>query len=383
MNRKNILLVTLTVIIFVVIIGIATYAYFATGLLNVSNVANLNAVTERNNMVFDTLGGEMTLNVTAANMAESLSGNIAAENNTTLTVSFTPNTEYSMICTYDIVYEWTSSDRYTTHSPGETDIELGIYVALNSGINVLGGINYAEDGVDLSELVGNQNSTTVVSGATIAGLGANTITAEWYIESWFYNAYTDQSALSGKTYTGRFKVANVSCTAGSASPHLTSYWFPTTLATYNSGTGQYEPNYTHPNYGGTVQNTGTATGHNIYIGQDSSKYYACGNDGYGHEVCLSQPYTQYGLSGHTEGSELTREQETSAKQALYQAFIAAGLPVDFYNDCAAGDYDAYCSVADFKCGVNISGHVNCSNHSENIGCTVEQDGGAYCYYNGF
>ena len=383
MNKKNTILIIIVAVTLVTVIGIATYAYFATGILNVSNVANLNVVTERNNMVFDTLGGEMTLNVTAANMAESLSGNVAAENNTTLTVNLTANTDYSMVCTYDIVYEWTSSDKYTAHTSGVSSNEFTIQGTLASNAHVSEGTNSINGEKDLSTFTYTSNSTTVVSGAQIDGTGNTMSTAVWTLTSKFYNVDGDQSALSGKTYTGRFKVANVSCTAGTVTASgPTSYWYPTTLSTWNDSTGQMEPLYTHPNYGGTVQSTGTATGHNVYIGQDSSKYYVCINDSNGHEVCLSQPYTQYGLSGHTYCNDdsclLTSEQQTSAKQAIYQAFIDAGITLDINNDCYAFSDDVGCGVGGLYFGVNIYGTVYCSDYSENVGCAVDTSGHANC-----
>jgi hypothetical protein len=268
-----------------------------------------------------------------------------------------------MACTYDIVYEWTSTDRYTTHSPGETDIEFGISVMLEPSAGVSSGTNYAEDGVDLSELVGNQNSATVVSGASIAGTGANTTTAEWLIGSWFYNSYSDQSALSGKTYSGRFKVANVSCVA---SPGPTSYWFD-----------ELHTLHTHPNYGGTLQSSGTATGHNVYIGQDSSKYYACATI-QGHEICLSQPYTQYGLSGHTPNSNFTSVQQESAKQAIYQVFVDEGIEIDIDNDCSSYLSYANCRVGTISCGVFDGGDLQCFDTSDSVGCVVNSDDSSFC-----
>ena len=110
MNGKNRLLIIVVMTTFIALIGIATYAYFATGNLNITNSANINTVTERNNMVFDTIGAEISLNVTAANMVEDKQGYDAAHDENVLVVNFTPNTDYSMVCTYDIVYEWTSSD---------------------------------------------------------------------------------------------------------------------------------------------------------------------------------------------------------------------------------------------------------------------------------
>ena len=122
MKKNNITLLIITIVTLLSFVIFATFAYFA----NSANVANINAVSEQNNMVFDVTGGNMALNVTVANMVQSKAGLIAARNMTTLTVNFTPNTEYSMICTYDIVYEWTSAHKYTTHSIGVTENEFTI-----------------------------------------------------------------------------------------------------------------------------------------------------------------------------------------------------------------------------------------------------------------
>ena len=194
--------------------------------INITNVVNANTVTEANNMVFDTMGGEMELNITAASMAESEKGYDAANDETSLIVNFTANTPYRMVCTYDIVYEWISADRYTSHSPGGTDNEFTIGANLQLNDNVNQGINYIEEEIDLSEVVGNQTSAVVVSGAQIDALGSNTSTAVWDIYSYFINTDVDQSALSGKTFAGRFKVANVSCVRGRITQSRpTSYWF--------------------------------------------------------------------------------------------------------------------------------------------------------------
>ncbi len=380
MKKNNIVLIVIAIVTLLTFIIGATYAYFATGNLNITNAANINTVTERNNMVFDTIGGGMILNITAANMAESLSGNVAAENNTTLTVNFTANTSYSMVCTYDIVYEWTSSDKYTAHTSGVSSNEFTIQGTLASNVHVSEGTNSIKTEKDLSTLSYTNYSAIVVSGAQIDGTGNTMSTAVWTLSSKFYNVSQDQSALSGKTYSGRFKVANVSCTAGTVTvPGPTSYWFPTTTSTLNSSTNQYEPTYTHPATGGPVQSSGSATNHNVYIGQDSSKYYACAII-QGHEICLSQPYTQYGLEGHTRG-HFTDAQQVSARQAIYQVFIDAGITVDINNDCYAGPTSTACCVGYLYCEANIFGFVDCiyDDNNESESCGVDRLGHAYCY----
>ncbi len=336
MKRNNIILIAIAIVTLLTFIIGATYAYFATGNLNITNVVNANTVTEANNMVFDTLGGAMSLNITAANMSETLSGTRAAQNNTTLTVNFTPNTEYSMVCTYDIVYEWTSSDKYTTHTSGVTSNEFTIQGTLTSNSHVNEGANIIYIEKDLSTLTYTNYAATVVSGAQIDGIGSATSTAVWTLTSSFYNVEEDQSALSNKTYTGNFRVANVSCVAGTASPSgPTSYWFIIG--------GVYE----FPEYGGILQSNGSATGQDVYMGQNDNKYFICMNY-YGHEVCFSQPYTQYGLSGHTTCNDgsclLTSAQQASAKQAVYQTFIDAGIPIDIDEDCSARADSVYCMI---------------------------------------
>ncbi len=370
MKRSNIVLLTITTITLLALVIGATYAYFATGNLNITNVVNANTVTERNNMVFDTLGGGMSLNITASNMVEARQGNVAAENNTTLTVNFTANTDYSMVCTYDIIYEWTSSDKYTAHTSGVSSNEFTIQGTLASNAHVSEGTNSIKNETDLSTLSYTNYSATVVSGAKIDGTGDTTNTAVWTLSSKFYNVDANQSALSGKTYAGKFMVANVSCVLGSTFPGPTSYWF-------DRNTCKPGNPCAHPNYGGTLQSNGLATGSNVYIGQDTSQYYVCATIS-GHEVCLSQPYTQYGLTGHTVDSDFTSAQQESAKQALYQVFIDAGINIDISGCHSYTWMQADCSVDDIYCAVQSSGYVKCYDINGNKECQINSLGRANC-----
>ena len=367
MKRNNIVLITIAIITLLALVTFAAYAYFANN-ATITNVTNLNVVSERNNMVFDTIGGGMILNVTASNMSQANNNTVAAENNTTLTVNFQANTSYDMVCTYDIVYEWTSNDKYQTHTSGVTQNEFTIQASLTNNAHVSQGTNNIKNETDFTTAVGNQTSATVVSGAQIDSTGTSTSTAVWTLTSKFYNVNANQSALADKTYEGRFKVTNVSCVAGivTVTSGPTSYWFPTTLNT----------SYTFPATGGAVQSSGPVTGHNVYIGQDNSKYYACATIT-GHEICLSQPYTQYGLSGHTLNTNFTSDQKTSAKQAIYQVFVDAGISVDIDNDCGTSD-GVKCYLGGFYCGVNRDGYAYCNDNSEDVYCAVDSSGHAVC-----
>ncbi len=216
MKKQNIIMMIIAVIVFLSFAAFATYAYFTTGNLNITNVVNANTVTEQNNMVFDVIGGNMSLNMSLAKMADGAAFNYVAaiSNNTTLTVNFTPNTDYSMVCTYDIVYEWTSSDRYTTHSPGVTGNEFTIQAFQTYAENTINGAGIVTEETDLSTLTYNNNSVTIVSGAQISGAGNTTSTAVWNLISRVYNVKASQTALDGKNFAGKFKIANVACVAG-------------------------------------------------------------------------------------------------------------------------------------------------------------------------
>ena len=358
MNKKNITLMVVAVLTLITFVGLATYAYFV-GNINTTRTSNVTATTERNNLVFDTNGGVLELNVSASSMQVSQAGTVAAQNSTTLTVNLTANTNYSMVCTYDIVYEWTSTDKYTAHSSGVSSNEFTIKASLASNSNTYEGTNNIANETDLSSLTYTNNSTTVVSGAQIDATESTMSTAVWALESKIYNVNANQTNLVNKNFGGRFKITNVSCVAGNVTAPVsgpTSYWFD------NSGTS-----YTFPNHGGT------ATGHNVYIGQDDTKYYTCINYN-GKEVCLSQPYTQYGLEGHNRSTNFTSEQQNAAKAAIGEVLSDAGITVD---TCSSNGYTASCYVGDFEFRVDYRGYLYCYEGAY-VHCNVLANGSASC-----
>ena len=215
MNKKNITLMVVAVLTLITFVGLATYAYFV-GTVNTTRTSNVTATTERNNLVFDTNGGVMNLNVSASSMQRSQAGTVAAQNSTTLTVNLTANTDYSMVCTYDIIYEWTSTDKYTAHSSGVSSNEFTIKASIAGNSNTYEGTNNIANETDLSSLTYTNNSTTVVSGAQIDATGSTRSTTVWTLESKIYNVNANQTNLVNKNFGGRFKITNVSCVAGTA-----------------------------------------------------------------------------------------------------------------------------------------------------------------------
>ena len=151
-------------------------------------------------------------------------------------------------------------------------------------------------------------------------------------------------------------------------PGPTSYWFDNTNCTYDSRCA-------YGAYTGTTVATGSATDHNVYIGQDETKYYACTTI-QGKEVCLSQLYTQYGLEGHTLNSKFTTEQQNAAKAAIGEVFSTADITG---YSCDSNTYYANCNVGDFGCYVHSYGNVKCYDNDAGEYCNVNADGSAICY----
>ena len=151
----------------------------------------------------------------------------------------------------------------------------------------------------------------------------------------------------------------------------TAYWFDMVNCTSSSPCA-------YGAYPGTPVATGAATNHNVYIGQDSSKYYTCATI-QGHEVCLSQPYTQYGLEGHMIGDIFDSTQQTGAMNALLQAFNDAGINIDISN-CRyyAKRNSVECIAGTILCNINDYGIIQCFDSNETMHCLVFNSGNASC-----
>ncbi len=211
--KRNIIFIIIFVMTLLSVITISTYAYFVTE--EFASIADFNSPLEKDNMVFYTMGGKMKLIVNIENMALSNSGSIAAEDSANIVISFTPNTNYSVVCSYDIVYDWVSEDRYEIHSDGVTEKEYTMQATLTNNIHVTEGENFIKDEIDLADVIGDLPSRKVVIGAQIDGKGEETSTAIWNLKSTFYNVNANQDEHYGKNYMGQFRIANVECTKGS------------------------------------------------------------------------------------------------------------------------------------------------------------------------
>ena len=202
-------------VLLIIIIGVASFAYFGTFNVNLNNnvAVNINAVSP-GNATFISNATQLNLQVPAANMSQTASNNeiAAASNTATLTVNLTGAANLLTTCTYDIVYEYDSTSNVYGKSPttknGNKEITLQV-----SGVN---GINNfaSEKNFDSVSMASYYNSTnkyyTLVSGASLSSMGSLT-TQNISITGKYYNLTISQSSLEGKSFTGKIYVTNHKC----------------------------------------------------------------------------------------------------------------------------------------------------------------------------
>ena len=202
-------------VLLIIIIGVASFAYFGTFNVNLNNnvAVNINAVSP-GDATFISNATQLNLQVPAANMSQTASNNeiAAASNTATLTVNLTGAANLLTTCTYDIVYEYDSTSNVYGKSPttknGNKEITLQV-----SGVN---GINNfaSEKNFDSVSMASYYNSTnkyyTLVSGASLSSMGSLT-TQNISITGKYYNLTISQSSLEGKSFTGKIYVTNHKC----------------------------------------------------------------------------------------------------------------------------------------------------------------------------
>lgn len=187
-----------------------TYAYFVSN-ISIGNTDNVNT----------TLGGlpnytfiaddtsDILLDVTPSAMMSGNAGSIAANNTATMNISFTSNDSAQMYCTYDIVWEWTTTDvlanRYVKTTNAENE-----YTVTGSTASLSFNETQVMD-YDISELPTNEQ---VLYTSVIASASATPTVQSWSYDIKFYNLALNQNAHAGATYLSKIKAANVNCGLG-------------------------------------------------------------------------------------------------------------------------------------------------------------------------
>ena len=197
-------------VLLIIIIGVASFAYFGTFNVNLNNnvAVNINAVSP-GDATFISSATQLNLQVPAANMSQTASNNeiAAATNTATLTVNLTGAANLLTTCTYDIVYEYDSTSNVYGKSPttknGDKEITLQV-------TNVNGTNNFANEKNFDFDSSWSGLKRTLVSGATILSNGTLT-TQNISITGKYYNLTIPQTSIEGKAFTGKIYVTNHSC----------------------------------------------------------------------------------------------------------------------------------------------------------------------------
>ena len=206
-------------VLLIIIIGVASFAYFGTFNVNlVNNVAvNINS-SSPGNATFTSNATQLNLQVPAANMSFTVANNtVAAKEDTAfLDVTLTGSQNLLTTCTYDIVYEYDAGSN--VYGQGTTIKTSGATKEITIEVNGMNGNNHfaTETNFDHANIQSYYDSTNkyykLVEGATIKSLGS-TQSVRWKITGRYYNLDVSQAQLGGKNFTGKIYAISKGCSS--------------------------------------------------------------------------------------------------------------------------------------------------------------------------
>ena len=206
-------------VLLIVIIGVASFAYFGTFDVNLTNnvAVNINS-SSPGNATFTSNATQLNLQVPAANMSFTVANNevAAAENTAFLDVTLTGSSNLLTTCTYDIVYEYDAGSN--VYGQGTTTKTSGATKEITIEVNGMNGNNHfaTETNFDHANVQSYYDSTNkyykLVENATIKSLGTEQ-SVRWKIIGRYYNLEVSQSQLGGKAFTGKIYAVSKGCSS--------------------------------------------------------------------------------------------------------------------------------------------------------------------------
>ena len=206
-------------VLLIIIIGVASFAYFGTFNVNLNNnvAVNINS-SSPGNATFTSNATQLNLQVPAANMSFTVANNtVAAKEDTAfLDVILTGSANLLTTCTYDIVYEYDAGSN--VYGQGTTTKTSGATKEITIEVNGMNGNNHfaTETNFDYASIQSYYDSTNkyykLVEGATIKSLGS-TQSVRWKITGRYYNLEASQSQLDGKNFTGKIYAISKGCSS--------------------------------------------------------------------------------------------------------------------------------------------------------------------------
>ena len=206
-------------VLLIIIIGVASFAYFGTFNVNLNNnvAVNINS-SSPGNATFTSNASQLNLQVPAANMSFTVANNevAAAENTAFLDVTLTGSSNLLTTCTYDIVYEYDAGSN--VYGQGTTTKTSGATKEITIEVNGMNGNNHfaTETNFDHANVQSYYDSTNkyykLVEGATIQSLGTEQ-SVRWKITGRYYNLNVSQAQLGGKAFTGKIYAISKGCSS--------------------------------------------------------------------------------------------------------------------------------------------------------------------------
>ena len=212
-------LAVFTSVLLIIIIGVASFAYFGTFNVNLNNnvAVNINS-SSPGNATFTSNATQLNLQVPAANMSFTVANNtVAAKEDTAfLDVTLTGSQNLLTTCTYDIVYEYDAGSN--VYGQGTTTKTSGATKEITIEVNGMNGNNHfaTETNFDYANIQSYYDSTNkyykLVEGATIQSLGTEQ-SVRWKITGRYYNLNVSQAQLGGKNFTGKIYAISKGCSS--------------------------------------------------------------------------------------------------------------------------------------------------------------------------
>ena len=206
-------------VLLIIIIGVASFAYFGTFNVNLNNnvAVNINS-SSPGNATFISNATQLNLQVPAANMSFTVANNtVAAKEDTAfLDVTLTGSQNLLTTCTYDIVYEYDAGSN--VYGQGTTTKTSGATKEITIEVNGMNGNNHfaTETNFDHASIQSYYDSTNkyykLVEGATIKSLGS-TQSVRLKITGRYYNLNVSQAHLGGKNFTGKIYAISKGCSS--------------------------------------------------------------------------------------------------------------------------------------------------------------------------
>ena len=206
-------------VLLIIIIGVASFAYFGTFNVNLNNnvAVNINS-SSPGNATFTSNATQLNLQVPAANMSFTVANNtVAAKEDTAfLDVTLTGSQNLLTTCTYDIVYEYDAGSN--VYGQGTTTKTSGATKEITIEVNGMNGNNHfaTETNFDHANIQSYYDSANnyykLVEGATIKSLGSAQ-SVRWKITGRYYNLDVSQSQLGGKNFTGKIYAISKGCSS--------------------------------------------------------------------------------------------------------------------------------------------------------------------------